>query len=184
MPMLEEINHLPGKLVRNLDYDVNHLGVYLVSDFNLKTLSRMVNFGLNIFGELGMNEFGLVPQIRHGNVYVLKDRDQPTVMGLAIFMRDWDADDKVYLFDYAIKEELQGHGLGFEFLKIIAENLVDQGYNVMSLTVDVENDSAIRLYKDKLGFEVLEYKKDEYGEGHDRYYMEWDMQAFAGANPR
>jgi ribosomal-protein-alanine N-acetyltransferase len=174
--MLEEVNQLPRKLVKDIDGTMGRLGVYLVQDFNLKLLRRMVNFGLNIFGELGMDEWGLVPQIRHGNVYVLKEKDKPQVIGLAIFMRDWDEDDKVYLFDYAIKEDLQGHGLGFEFLRGIAENLVDQGYRTMSLTVDVENKPAIRLYKDKIGFEIIEFKENEYGEGHDRYYMEWDMK--------
>jgi len=173
--MLEEINQLPKKLVKDLDFDIGRLGVYLVQDFNLKLLRRMVNFGLNIFGELGMDEWGLVPQIRHGNVYVLKEKEKPQVIGLAILMRDWDEDSKVYLFDFAIKEELQGYGFGYEFLKAIAENLVEQGYEKLSLTVDVENKPAIKLYKDKIGFKIIEFHENEYGEGEDRYYMEWDM---------
>lgn len=87
---------------------------------------------------MSLDEWGMVPQIRHGNVYVLKEKDKPQVFGLAIFMRDWDTDDTVYLFDYAIKEDLQGYGLGYEFLKTIAENLVEQDFNIMSLTVDVK----------------------------------------------
>lgn len=173
--MLEEINQLPKKLVKDIDIDIGRLGVYLVQDFNLKLLKRMVNFGLNIFGELGMDEWGLVPQIRHGNVYVLKEKEKPQVIGLAILMRDWDENDKVYLFDYAIKEELQGYGLGFEFLRSISENLVEQGYKKMSLTVDVNNEPAIHLYRDKLGFKIIEFNENEYGEGQDRFYMEWDM---------
>lgn len=174
--MLEEINQLPKKLVKDLDFDVGRLGVYLVQDFNLKLLKRMVNFGLNIFGELGMDEWGLVPQIRHGNVYILKEKEKPQVIGLAILMRDWDENKKVYLFDFAIKEEFQGHRLGYEFLKVIAENLVEQGYEILSLTVDTENESAIYLYKDLIGFKIIELNENEYGEGEHRYYMEWDMK--------
>ncbi len=176
--MLEQINQLPRKLVKDLDSDIGHIGVYLVQDFDLKLLKRMVTFGSNVLGDMALDEFGLVPQIRHGNVFVLKDKDQPQVLGIAIFMRDWDTNDTVYLFDFAIKEDLQGHGLGFEFLKSIAENLVEQGYTRMSLTVDVENTGAIHLYQNKLGFETKEFMKDEYGQGHDRYYMEADMKAF------
>ncbi len=48
----------------------------------------------------------------------------------------------------------------------------------MSLTVDVENTPAIRLYQDKIGFKAVHYKQHEYGEGHDRYEMELDLETF------
>ncbi len=173
--MLEEVNQLPHKVIKDIDLDVGRLSVYLVQDFDLKLLRRMVSFGLDIFGELGMDEWGLVPQVRHGNVYLLKEKDKKRIIGLAILMRDWEDPYKAYLFDYAIAEDFRGHGLGYEFLQVIAESLVEQGFDKMSLTVDVENEPAIRLYRDKVGFKSVLYKEDEYGKGHDRYIMEWDM---------
>ncbi|WZL72885.1 GNAT family N-acetyltransferase [Clostridiaceae bacterium 35-E11] len=172
---LEEIRSLPKKVIENLDGDIGNLKVYLVQDFNLSLLKRMVDFGLNIFGDLGMDEWGLVPQVRHGNVFLLKEEDKKRIIGLAIFMRDWEDTDQCYLFDYAIKEELQGQGLGYHFLLVIAKNIKEQGFTKMSLTVDVENTPAIRLYKDKMGFEIVEMSKDEYGEGHHRYVMKLDL---------
>ena len=176
--MLEEITSLPRRFVRDIDSVTSRLAVYLVQDFNNQLLRRMVKFGFDIFGDLAIDEFALVPQIRHGNVYLLKEKDKPRVIGLANLMRVWDADDKVYLSDIAIRDEAAGHGLGYEFMRIIAESLVEQGFHVMGLTVDTENEPAIRLYQDKLGFEIVEFKKNEYGKGHDRYYMEWDMVRF------
>jgi len=176
--MLEEIDKLPYKLVKDLDIDVKNLKVYLVQDFDLKLLRRMVNFGLNIFGELGMDEWGLVPQIRHGNVYIIKEEGQKKIIGLAILMRDWEDFYKAYLFDYAIAEEFRGHGFGYEFLKIIIGDLAEQGFDELSLTVDVENKPAIRLYQDKIGFKPVLLKIDEYGKGHDRYIMELDISKF------
>jgi ribosomal-protein-alanine N-acetyltransferase len=176
--MLEEIDKLPYKLVKDLDMDVKNLKVYLVQDFDLKLLRRMVNFGLDIFGELGMDEWGLVPQIRHGNVYIMKEEGKKAIIGLAILMRDWEDFYKAYLFDYAIAEEFRGHGFGYEFLKIIIENLSEQGFDELSLTVDIENKPAIRLYQDKIGFEPVLLKVDEYGKGHDRYVMELDISKF------
>lgn len=176
--MLEEIDKLPYKVVKDLDMDVKNLKVYLVQDFDLKLLRRMVNFGLDIFGELGMDEWGLVPQIRHGNVYIIKEEGKKEIIGLAILMRDWEDFYKAYLFDYAIAEEFRGHGFGYEFLKIIIENLAEQGFDELSLTVDVENKPAIRLYQDKIGFEPVLLKFDEYGKGHDRYVMELDISKF------
>jgi len=118
-----------------------------------------------------MDEWGLVPQIRHGNVYVLKEEEKKNISGLAILMRDWEDSEKVYLFDYAIADELQGNRLGYYFLKIIINNLMEQGFKRMSLTVDTENDPAIKLYEG-IGFKTIEKNIDEYGKSHDRYIME------------
>jgi ribosomal-protein-alanine N-acetyltransferase len=41
--------------------------------------------------------------------------------------------------------------------------------------VDTENAGAIKLYKDKIGFEIIEMNKDEYGKSHDRYIMELEI---------
>jgi len=174
--MLEEINRLPQRYISDIGVDISRFKVFLVQDFDLSLLNRMVNFGLNIFGELGMDEWGLVPQIRHGSVYVLKEDNKEKIIGLAILMRDWEDVEKAYLFDYAIAKDFRGYGLGRQFLRLIAENLAEQDFKKMSLTVDVENDPAIRLYK-SLGFKPVEYSRDEYGKGHDRYIMEWDMKS-------
>jgi len=93
-------------------------------------------------------------------------------------MRDWEDIYKAYLSDYAISVDYQGYGLGYEFLKVIAENLLEQGFDKISLTVDVNNKPAIKLYEDKIGFESILFSKDEYGKGHDRFIMELDIQEF------
>ena len=177
--MLEEVKGLPHKIVKDIE-GVDSLKVYLFQDFNLSLLKKMVNFVLDIFGDLGMDQWGLVPQIRHGNVYVLTEEGKHQIVGLAILMRDWEDFYKAYLFDYAISEDFQGRGLGYEFLKIIAEDLISQGFDRMSLTVDVDNEPAIRLYRDKIGFESIQYSKDEYGKGEDRYVMELELKSFIG----
>lgn len=168
---LEKVKNLPKKAIENLDGDIGHLTVYLVQDYSNQFLRRMVDFGIDLFGDLGMDEWGLVPQIRHGNVFVLKEEDKKKLIGLAILMRDWEDSEKVYLFDYAIAVDLQGHGLGYYFLKVILKNLEEQGFKRVGLTVDTENLAAIKLYKDKMGFEITEMSEDEYGKTHDRYIM-------------
>ncbi|SCZ77661.1 GNAT family N-acetyltransferase [Acidaminobacter hydrogenoformans] len=175
---LEEIRKLPQKVVENLDGDIGNLKVYLVQDYDLQFLKRMVTFGLGIFGDLGMDEWGLVPQVRHGNVFVLKEEDKKRLIGIAILMRDWEDTDMCYLFDYAIAEDFQGQGLGYHFLISICKNLFEQGFKSMSLTVDTENVPAIKLYEEKMGFEIAEHRKDEYGKGHDRYIMKLDLNKF------
>lgn len=173
---LEEVCALPKKVVDNIDGEFNNLKVYLVQDYDLKILKRMVNFGLGIFGELGMDEWGLVPQIRQGNVYLLKESDKKKIIGLAIFMRNWEDIDKCYLYDFAIAEDYQGQGLGYHFLITVAKSIKRQGFKFMELTVDSKNKGAIKLYRDKIGFVIEEFSKDEYGKGHDRYKMILDLE--------
>ncbi|TCO71484.1 GNAT family N-acetyltransferase [Marinisporobacter balticus] len=170
---LKEVKRIPAKSINQSVKDTRNLKVYLVQDFNPPLLNQIVNFGLNIFGELGMDEWGLVPQIRHGNVFLLKRENK--IIGLAILMRDWEDEKKCYLFDYAIAQDLQGRGLGYEFLLIICKELQKQGFEEICLTVDVENKPAIKLYQDKLGFKIVSFSKDEYGKDQDRYIMHLDL---------
>lgn len=180
--MLERIKNLPHSLVKKIDA-VENLAVYVVEDFNLKLLKNMVEFGLDVFGEeMSADEWSLVPQIRHGNVYIITERGKQQVVGLAMFMRDWEDIYKAYLFDYAVSEDYQGLGIGFEFLKIICEHLKSQGFERVALTVDGDNKPAMRLYKEKIGFESIEFAKDEYGKGHDRFIMELDIEDFLKEN--
>lgn len=171
---LDKVKSLPKKVINNIE-GIEGLTVYLVQDYNNQFLRRLVDFGEKIFGELGMDEWGLVPQIRHGNVYVLKEEDKKNISGLAILMRDWEDSGKVYLFDFAISDDLQGNRLGYYFLKIIISNIEEQGFKRMSLTVDIENDPAIKLYE-KIGFKIIEKNIDEYGKSHDRFIMEIEFE--------
>lgn len=173
---LGDIWSLPKKVVGNLEGELNDLEVYLVQDYDLKILKRMASVGLGIFEELGIDERGLVPQIRKGNVYLLKESDKREVIGLAIFMRNWEDVDKCYLYDFAIAEKFQGQGLGAQFLATVAKNMRKQGFNFIELTVDSENKPAIKLYRDKVGFTIEAFSKDEYGKGHDRYKMVLDLE--------
>ncbi len=180
--MLQQIKNLPHSIVRNID-GIDNLVVYTVQDFNLKLLNEMVNFGLDAFGEeMYSDEWSLVPQIRHGNVYAITEKNKFQIVGLAILMRDWEDVDKVYLFDYAISEDFQGMGIGFEFFKIISEDLGVQGFKRISLTVDADNKPAMRLYRNKIGFKSVDYSRNEYGEGHDRYILELNIEEFLNSN--
>lgn len=176
--MLDTIKSLPRSFVKNLDSDVNRLEVYQVQDFDMKLLRRIIQFGIDAFGEIASDEWVIVPQIRHGNVYILKEKDKGKLYGLAILLRDWEDPLSAYLSDYAISEDLRGMGVGYEFLKVIGENLVEQGFERLTLTVDVENDPAIKLYRDKIGFDAVLLRKNEYGEGQHRFIMELDLRDF------
>lgn len=54
-----------------------------------------------------------------------------------------------------------------------------QDYNLNLLSrMNFNNPAAINLYKDKLGFEIESFNKDEYGKGHDRSMMALDLSKY------
>jgi len=174
---LEKVSSLPKKFIKKLE-DVDNLNIYLVQDYNVKLLNSIVDFSVDIFGDASLDKWGIVPQIRRGNVFLLKEDIKNKVMGIGILMRDWEDADKAYLFDFAISEDYQGLGVGFQFLKGIIENLIEQNFKRMNLTVDVDNEGAIHLYQDKLGFKPITREDNEYGKGEHRYVMELDFEDF------
>lgn len=176
---LEEVRALPKRLVDKLEGVEGNLKVYLVQDYDHSLLSRIVRFGDRVFGEASMDEWGLVPQIKHGNVYVLKEEDSRRIIGLAILMRDWEEPEKCYLYDFAIAGDFRGKGLGYHFLLAVARSVREQGFARMGLTVDTENLPAIALYK-KAGFLVHHLSGDHYGPGHHRYVMRLDLSNIPG----
>lgn len=171
---LEEVTRLPVSALKGLD-NISRLRVLSIEDFDHTLLMKLVNFEMDVFGDLGMDEWGLVPQIRHGNVFVLKEENGSSILGIAILMRDWENSDKCYLFDFAIAKTLRGQGLGTLFLRTVCDSVRKQGFLKMSLTVDTDNGPAVRLYSDKMGFDIEELREDEYGRGHDRYIMALDL---------
>lgn len=120
-------------------------------------------FGLNG----GIDEWILKPIIRYGKVFVLVIEDE--VIGIAEYIRDFDGDE-IFLYGFSIKKEYRKCGYGKKLLeesiKVFRKNKIKK----LGLTVSLENEEAIELYK-KLGFKMEEILKNEYGKGIDRLYF-------------
>ncbi|MEA1974542.1 MAG: GNAT family N-acetyltransferase [Bacillota bacterium] len=174
----KHICKLPEPALKSLNESFEELNVYLVTDFNVAIMKKIEEFEQKLFGKLSMDRWGIVPQIRHGNIFLLKESENSKIIGLAIFMRDFNNINKCYLFDYAITPTLQGKNLGYHFLKLLALYYKENDFNLMELTCDVDNTNAIKLYKDKLKFKIIEKELDEYGIGEDRYVLSLDLNNF------
>lgn len=158
-----------GELIRTGDKP--DIGVLQLEETDLETLNHLKKLEDDIFGEEAVGEWFLVSHIRHGNVLVLVEISKRKPIGIAILMRDWDDLRKCYLADFGIKETRRGMGLGKYFLGVVLKDVGEQGFKKVSLTVDVKNEVAIRLYR-RFGFEVVEERRNLYGEGRHRYVME------------
>lgn len=152
--------------------DYEDLRIYKFNDIDLQWLNNLLDFGKDVFGEDSFDVFAIVTQVFYGSVFLLKEKGQNDIIGIAALNRCWDDEiHMVYLADYAIKKSAQGLGLGTRFLARVLSNLKSQGIEVVRLTVDIENASAIALYE-KLGFEIIKEQKHLYGKGAHRYIME------------
>ncbi len=152
--------------------------VELVTEIEPKLLERLVQLEREAFGVGGMNEWHLVPVIRHGRVFVIKDND--VVVGEVQYMLDWDKPGLAYLFGVSVASEVRGKGIGTELLINSIKSLFEDKVTTVELTVEANNLAAIKVYKEKLGFEVTEFRENEYGPGQDRLVMVLTSDKFAG----
>ena len=77
---------------------------------------------------------------------------------------------------YGIKKDFQGQGLGKKFLKKIIENLKAEGFLRIQLTVEADNDRAIKLYQ-SLGFEIEGKMKNWFKRASEDAYKDELMMA-------
>jgi ribosomal-protein-alanine N-acetyltransferase len=143
--------------------------VELVTQIEPKLLDRLVFLEREAFGDGGMNEWHLVPVIRHGRVFVSKDKD--VVVAEAQYMLDWDNPGLAYLIGVAVAGEVRGKGVGTKLLTGSIQHLFADKIDSIELTVEAGNVAAVKVYQEKLGFEVTDYRKNEYGPSQDRLVM-------------
>lgn len=134
----------------------------------------MLNIDSNAFNGNLLNRWSLVPYIRYGHVFGLFD--DSSLKGFAIFMRAWNNPGLAYLVEIAIEKESQGKGYGYYLLLQSLLDLQKSGLSSITLTVDPNNERARHIYCNKLGFEFVEYRKDEYGQGRDRLFLKLDLE--------
>lgn len=132
-------------------------------------IGRLVQLETEAFGNGGMNEWHIVPFIRHGRIYVIKRAGE--IVGSIQYMLDWDDPQKAYLVGVSVSRQWRGQGIGTELLTESLRQLAEHSIKEVELTVDPENTGAVKLYETKLGFVVSEFRKAEYGEGEDRLVM-------------
>ncbi len=105
--------------------------------------------------------------IRYGLVYILVEENE--VISIVEYMRYFD-ENSVFLYGISTIKNKRHKGYATKIMKYTEDVLKKTGIEKISLTVDPKNNIAIEMYK-KFGYETVEFQKDEYGEGIDRYLM-------------
>lgn len=143
--------------------------IELLKHADLALLKRLVELDKAAFGEGGLNEWQLVPLIRHGRVFAA--RQDGAVVGCVQYMLDWDNPRNAYMVGVSIDEKMRGRGLGTELIQKTLQVLAGEALTAVELTVDPENAAAVRVYETKLGFVRSAVRTDEYGAGGHRLVM-------------
>jgi len=133
-------------------------------------IRQIIQLEAAAFGEGGLDEWDLMPLIRHGRVFCMEKSGQ--VLGCVQYMKDWDDPSKSYIIGLSIADGLRGKGYGTELLRTSMDILAGEGMKTFELTVDPENAAGIAVYVRKLGFEITGRRPDEYGAGIHRIIME------------
>ena len=144
---------------------------------NEENIETMLKIDYEAFNENLLSNWSLVPYIRYGQVFGLFARN--TLKGFAIFVRAWENPKLAYLVEIAIERESQGKGYGYYLLLQSLLHLKKNELSIVVLTVDPNNSRARHIYCDKFGFEFVEYRENEYGQGHDRMFLRLDLENWA-----
>lgn len=139
-----------------------------LKDVDLELLKKIVVIEEEAFeGNGNVDLWILKALIRYGKVFVLEEAGE--IVSIAEYMQVMDKKE-VFLYGLSTRKRYRHKGWAKKIMKESEEYLKKCGYEVISLTVDPNNDIAIDMYK-KLGFEIKEFQENEYGMGVHRYLM-------------
>ncbi len=139
-----------------------------------RIISNIIDIEQEAFDDGALNEYVVVPMVRYGKVYVAVD-EQQTAVACAYFMRDMADISAAYLMSVAVLPVFRGQNVGTALLNYAFSNLKRYGITRVLLTVDPANFNALSVYREKLGFTVMDSSKDEYGPGEDRLIMSKEL---------
>lgn len=157
-----------------MDYQEQKITVEIITKVDDELRDIMLGIDEEAFGPGSLNEWSMPLFLHYGRVYLVRYNGKP--VGLAELMRDWRDPELAYLYGYAVEEEYRGCGIGTVLMRTILESLPRAGFRRLQLTVHPENQIAIHIYQDKFRMKKLEYIKNYYGSGEDRWLMEWKAE--------
>lgn len=137
-------------------------------DVDLTLMNKIVEIEEEAFeGNGNVDLWILKALIRYGKVFVLVEGDE--IITIAEYMQVLGKDE-VFLYGISTRKKYRNRGNARKIMEESEKYLKRLGYKEVRLTVDPNNNIAMKLYKD-LGYRIEEYQEDEYGKGIHRYSM-------------
>lgn len=148
------------------------ISVEMVTRLDQYLSEIMLGIDEEAFGPGSLTEWSLPLFLHYGRIFLARYNGKP--VGLAELMRDWRDPELAYLYGYAVAIDYRDLGIGTAMFRSILEALPRAGYRRLQLTVHPENQAAMHLYIDKFQMRRVEFVKDYYGLGEDRWLLEWN----------
>ena len=137
-------------------------------DVDLTLMNKIVEIEEEAYeGNGNVDLWILKALIRYGKVFVLVEGDE--IITIAEYMQVLGKDE-VFLYGISTRKKYRNRGNARKIMEESEKYLKRLGYKEVGLTVDPNNNIAMKLYKD-LGYRIEEYQEDEYGKGIHRYLM-------------
>ena len=137
-------------------------------DVDLTLMNKIVEIEEEAFeGNGNVDLWILKALIRYGKVFVLVEGDE--IITIAEYIQVLGKDE-VFLYGISTRKKYRNRGNARKIMEESEKYLKRLGYKEVGLTVDPNNNIAMKLYKD-LGYRIEEYQEDEYGKGIHRYLM-------------
>lgn len=137
-------------------------------DVDLTLMNKIVEIEEEAFeGNGNVDLWILKALIRYGKVFVLVEGDE--IITIAEYMQVLGKNE-VFLYGISTRKKYRNRGNARKIMEESEKYLKRLGYKEVGLTVDPNNNIAMKLYKD-LGYRIEEYQEDEYGKGIHRYLM-------------
>lgn len=109
-----------------------------------------------------------------GTLYVVEEEGRP-IGTYRLIPKQYRQAHTVYLGSLGIDPQYKGMGYGFAILEEIKEIVRREGRSRIELTVDLDNDGAVHLYK-KAGFAIEGVVRNSYKlSSTDQFYDEYLM---------
>ncbi|MBM3707898.1 MAG: GNAT family N-acetyltransferase [Actinobacteria bacterium] len=123
----------------------------------------------NLGSNAAINEWQIPVIIRYGK-FITAELHSGEIIGICEIIREWKECRAAFIHSFYIKEKFRNRGLGRGLLAYTIKMLIEEGFESVELTVDLENKLAVNLYKG-FGFEIKEFRPNEYGRGINRHLM-------------
>jgi len=135
-------------------------------DYNM--LEQLTELEAEVHGgrASGLDYLEVYSCVKYGQVYVAIEYDE--ILGAAYFYRDFNNPGKCFLYEILVKPSETGKHIGESLLLSAFEDLKNLERNrirIIEVCVHSSNANALKVYKDALGFNVINSKEDgEYEE--------------------
>lgn len=137
---------------------------------DLETLSNILDIEQTTFGDGALSEQVVVPLLHYGKVYAAVDEDDNAI-ACAYFLRSMDDTDTALLFSLAVLPEFRGQQIGTALLEYAFSHIKQYGIFRVKTMVDPANTASLSVYREQLGFSVVDSIREAFGTDEDRLVL-------------